>query len=344
MRIRIYCLVFIVGLLSLAWKDKMSAGERDQLSTSDQLDPKSWGSDHVGKEFPDYVTGDECLFCHRDIGKFWSSNRHQLTVRRVSTDDIELLSLPKNETAEVIADDVMFAIGHKRALRFLRRSDHYGKLDLLLATNTPSASSPPKQQHKKNSNPSPEWDTTKFGDQCAGCHATAVDSNTQAFSALSIDCIACHGAVDLNHTTKSSPVIFSKSKRGGREVISICGQCHLRGGKSKSSKRPYPNTFVAGDNLFRDYDVDLSVAAINGLPPAERHIFENTRDVAVSGWLQTTCLTCHEVHGQSSEKHQSLSNSKRCQTCHVSDSDYTELRDSFVRSQGTSGHNSVCEY
>ena len=32
----------------------------------EQLDPAAWGSDHVGKPVPEYVTGDECLFCHRD--------------------------------------------------------------------------------------------------------------------------------------------------------------------------------------------------------------------------------------------------------------------------------------
>ena len=37
---------------------------------------------HIGKALPDYVTGDECLFCHRrDIASGWKVNAHQLTLR-----------------------------------------------------------------------------------------------------------------------------------------------------------------------------------------------------------------------------------------------------------------------
>src|SRR5689334_7839434 len=30
-----------------------------------ELDPSAWGSDHVGKALPEFITSDECLFCHR---------------------------------------------------------------------------------------------------------------------------------------------------------------------------------------------------------------------------------------------------------------------------------------
>ena len=46
------------------------------------LDPAAWGSDHVGKPVPEYVDGNECLFCHRnDVGPAWSDNRHNRSVR-----------------------------------------------------------------------------------------------------------------------------------------------------------------------------------------------------------------------------------------------------------------------
>jgi hypothetical protein len=28
-------------------------------------DPAAWGTNHVGQPVPEYVHGDECLFCHR---------------------------------------------------------------------------------------------------------------------------------------------------------------------------------------------------------------------------------------------------------------------------------------
>jgi len=70
----------------------------------------------------------------------------------------------------------------------------------------------------------------------------------RTFSAFGHDCYVCHGAVDLNHTGDTRLMLLSKKRRDGPEVVaSICAQCHLRGGKSKSTGLPYPNQFVAGD-------------------------------------------------------------------------------------------------
>src|SRR5262245_18344071 len=47
-----------------------------------RLDPAGWGCDHVGKPVPEYTTGDDCLFCHREkVGPTWAANRHNLTIR-----------------------------------------------------------------------------------------------------------------------------------------------------------------------------------------------------------------------------------------------------------------------
>lgn len=147
----------------------------------------------------------------------------------------------------------------------------------------------------------------------------------------------------FGHTKDTKLVLLSKENREPREVASICGQCHLRGGKSKSSGLPFANTFVPGDNLFRDFEVDFSGNATWKRLPIDRHIFENTRDVVIFG-LKTTCLSCHDVHGQSTEKHQELNDAKNCSTCHVPGSDHSELTKSFLESCGSLAHNTVCDY
>jgi hypothetical protein len=263
-----------------------------------RVDPAAWGDDHVGKPLPAYVTGDECLFCHRETGATWSDNRHQLTTRPATSKDV------------AIAAGAQFVMGSQRLTRFLRRSKDYGKFDLH------SVSIVPETRELKH-NDTGMWNTKTFADRCAGCHATAVDSQTRAFSAVSLDCFVCHGDVDLGHTTDKGRVFLSAENRAPREIASICGQCHLRGGNSKSTELPYPNTFVAGDNLFRDFRVDFSDAAIEALPVADQHIYLNVRDVAVFEQTGTTCLTCHDVHGQSSGKHQQLADAAICSSCHV---------------------------
>ncbi len=314
-----------------------------QSSPPRQLDPAAWGADHVGKPMPDYVTGDECLFCHRDIGPTWPDNRHQLTVRPAATDDAAVAALLDLDSWKTAAKEVNFLMGDTRTIRFLKRSQAYGRLDLFSAKYLP-ASEEPNRAGAIAGSMSAHWDSKVFGEQCAGCHATAVDTETRAFSATSIDCFACHGSVDLAHTEDTTVVLLSKTNQEPREVISICGQCHLRGGRSRSSGLPYPNTFVAGDNLFRDFDVDLASDTISKRTPMDRHIFENARDVVIFGRVETTCLSCHDVHGQTSEKHQELNAARSCSTCHVPGSENTELSESFLKARGPLEHSHVCEY
>src|SRR5205085_5362444 len=99
-------------------------------------------------------------------------------------------------------------------------------------------------------------------------------------------------------------------------VTSICAQCHLRTGESKSSGLPYPNNFVAGDNLFRDFRVHLSAAVVEWLNPGDRHVQENVRDVVLLGRETVTCLSCHNVHQHSAQKHHRVADGAICLNCH----------------------------
>ena len=318
----------------------------DKSTKPRRVDPAAWGADHVGKPLPTYITGDECLFCHRKIGPAWGANRHQLTIRPAAADEPAIAMLSGLAKAKKAAGETRYLIGSKRITRYLKRSKDYGKLELLSTSYHPKGKlrgRDAKPGELRNSE-SPHWDKKTFGDRCAGCHATAVNTKTRAFSATSLDCFACHGDVTLKHTKDVSRVFLSSKSRNPRRIVSICGQCHLRGGKSKSTGLPYPNTFVAGDNLFRDFRIDFTSAAIRGLPAVDRHIFLNARDVAVFGRSGTTCLTCHDVHGQSSEKHQKLDSAAICASCHVPGTDNGELRPAVLRKNRLRSHSHVCDY
>ena len=99
-------------------------------------------------------------------------------------------------------------------------------------------------------------------------------------------------------------------------VTSICASCHVRFGKSKSSGLPYPTNFVAGDNLFKDFQVDFDGADDPKLNPADRHVLDNVRDVVLYGRQTMTCLSCHDVHAGSSKKHRDLPVEAICLHCH----------------------------
>jgi hypothetical protein len=230
--------------------------------------------DHVGKPMPDYLTGDQCLFCHRNVvGPTWEQEPHAWTIRPVGIAP-PVPQLPKDAT------HVIGSAQHFRALKLIG----YGKFAIL-------------------ANDGKTWEPDVFATQCAGCHTTGVDPTAHTFSAYAFDCYACHGDLTTDHTTKPEQAwLGAKHPPEPRKVVEICAQCHLRGGHSQSTGLPYPNNFVAGDDLFADFKVDLKREYDSSMNPGDRHAYTYTANVIERGSKQT-CLECHRVHGRPDLKH-----------------------------------------
>lgn len=287
------------------------------------LDPAAWGGSHVGQPAPIYEDGNTCLFCHRtSIGHGWQTNKHATTMRA-------FVDEPEAATLKEKADGAELVLGRTGRLRFLKPTKAYGTLALLDA-----AWSPAEKSWSGNS----AWSDGKFAAKCAGCHASAVDTAAKTFQTPSLDCHTCHGLAVPEHTQDGALMLLSAKGPTRPEVeISICGSCHLRGGKSKSSGLPYPNNFVPGDNLFKDYEFDLSDARIRSENPIDAHIVQNVRNVALFGRKNVSCGTCHEVHKESSKKHTKVAEQALCFTCHIQGKPMKTMR-RYER------HNATCEY
>jgi predicted CXXCH cytochrome family protein len=335
--VKVKLLVFFAataGLLIFSFDHRASGQEPAQ---NKQLDPKAWGGNHVGKPIPEYVQGDECLFCHRyDVGQTWQQNAHGITVRkREDAPDLSKMLEAQGSLAG-IAKQIEYFLGSRSRVRFLKENG-YGKFAIL---NTQAAMSEQGQARsfaRIIDGEKPAWDKEKFGARCAGCHATAVDAAAKTFSAFGLECYVCHGDVDVNHSKDTQLVLLSKKRRNDAKVItSLCAQCHLRGAKSRSTGLPYPNNFIAGDNLFQDLDVDWSRADDEKLNAGDRHVWRNARDVALYGNEAITCLSCHQVHGSSSLKHRRILRAPICSECHQSDG--------FKNVKRYAVHSDLCEY
>jgi cytochrome c554/c'-like protein len=290
---------------------RLSKRSKHALASFLLCSASAWAQqDHVGQPVPEYVHGDECLFCHRnDIGNGWQKNAHGTTVRQ--REDAPDLVKKLNPPAEV-----EFFLGSRHHVRFLKKSG-YGKSAIRSANG--------------------EWDKDKFADRCAGCHATGVDAKTRAFSAFGLDCYTCHGVVDLEHTADTAKMWLSKKRRDDvKAITSICAQCHLREGKSKSTGLPYPNNFVAGDNLFNDYQVDFKRVDDETLNAGDRHVLRNVRDVLVNN-SDVTCLSCHRLHANDTGKHRRVLTSVACQDCHNATGPKKAVKTYEV-------HSPLCEY
>jgi predicted CXXCH cytochrome family protein len=281
---------------------------------SQLLDPKAWGSDHVGQPIPQYMESGECLFCHRiGVGITWQGNKHNRAIREPEVDEPALTALRADPATKPLAEQVQLIMGDTRAQRFLKRAEAYGHLDLLSTGATMVKGRRPRLDNSEK----PHWDGATFAESCAGCHATAVDPETHAFSAISLDCYACHGDSPAEHANDTTMMPLAKARKDSAAVVtSICASCHVRFGKSRATGLPYPTNFVAGDNLFKDFEVDFSQADNPRLNPADRHVMENVRDVVLHGRETMTCLSCHDVHTGSSKRHRELANEQYCIHCH----------------------------
>ncbi len=312
-------LVAFVLLLALIGYFSGHRGAAAENAPRNQLDPAAWGSDHVGQPVPVYTEGGECLFCHRhQVGTTWGANKHNRTIRDADPAEPAMAALLDDDKTKALAADVQLLLGDTRAQRFLKRSERYGHADLLSV----KAEFGRGARARLKDTDAVQWDLEKFATQCAGCHATAVDPESQSFATVSLDCYACHGDAPVDHATDTALMPLARERRDSPAVVSsICGSCHIRFGKSRSTGLPYPANFVAGDNLFKDFEVDWSVldetTDAKRLNPADAHVMDNLREVVLYGNEQMTCLTCHDVHKGASAKHRELPATQYCQHCHT---------------------------
>ena len=303
-------------------------------AAAQQLDPATWGSDHVGKPAPDLYGGDECLFCHRaTVGAVWQNDPHFRAMRdKFQGGKLapEIDALRTRTPYKKAAADVDFVLGHKRAVRFLRRNDR-GGFDLfsevLLNPKEPRVEAPSQAA----------WDTQKFAAKCIGCHTTGVDPVSLRPFETFVGCEACHGPYDERHTGGTVFMRFAKkAKETPQMIASACGSCHLRGGQSRSTGRPFANNFVAGDNLFKDYAFDFSRADDANLNAMDAHVQQNVRDVVLLGRDNLTCLSCHKLHSTGSTLHRRQPKTDYCYVCHQ--------REPFKALKPYEVHSRVCEY
>jgi hypothetical protein len=325
----------IAALFVISFDGQASQQDSSQNKTEQQpIDPKAWGGNHAGKPLPEYVQGDECLFCHRyDVGVTWQKNAHGIAVRQ-REDAPEMAKMVEDQPQlAAVAKQVEFFMGSRHRVRFLKK-EGYGKFAIL---NAQAALGDGKQSAKIIDGEKPAWDKEKFAVRCAGCHTTGVDSAKKTFTAFGLDCYTCHGDVNVDHSNDTSLVLLSKKQRKDAKVItSLCAQCHLRGTRSRSTGLPYANNFIAGDNLFQDLEIDWAKADDEKMNVGDRHIWRNARDVALYGNETITCLSCHQIHGNSSFKHRRVLRAGICSECHEGEG-FKSVKRYLV-------HSDLCEY
>ncbi|MCH2368787.1 MAG: hypothetical protein MK554_16430 [Planctomycetes bacterium] len=142
---------------------------------SKEAKPPPAGGEPVAS-IPEYMSGDESLFCHREkVGVSWQGNAHRSTVREAAAGDPALLALASSTKKN--PGNVDFLLGGKRLTRFLKKGE-YGRLDLLSTAWTPNGATDKGMLVETGNR---HWDSRKFSRDCGGCHSTGFDSSSLRF-------------------------------------------------------------------------------------------------------------------------------------------------------------------
>src|SRR5579859_6362102 len=115
----VWTVCLAIGVLR-AGPGPTQAGGTDRSAASAQSSSGSQWGDHTNAPLPEYVTGEECLFCHRDDwGNRWAKNYHQRTVRPADADAPAMKALAAEPATKHFVSDAAFLLGTRREVRFL---------------------------------------------------------------------------------------------------------------------------------------------------------------------------------------------------------------------------------
>jgi predicted CXXCH cytochrome family protein len=167
--------------------------------------------------------------------------------------------------------------------------------------------------------PSPDFDRL-IDSTCLFCHAdnaTFLGSDGRRFSGVAlkpIGCDRCHGPGQDHARQPSAKNIVNPAKLTPRARSSICEQCHLEGETRLLNPGKTWQDFHPGDELER--------TAVTYLLTQNNHevkAVEQAEQLALSKCARSSggklwCGTCHNPHGQASDRQREIRDV--CRSCH----------------------------
>jgi len=262
-----------------------------------------------------YFGSATCRGCHPNIYQEWKGSSHHKTVREPGDREREMLA--SNIFCAAYEPD--WVLGGTHHLRFLVDGEN--------AEGEPRTYVLPCSLNKGTGqwellNPG-DWDTLEWETRCQACHVTALRAPSFEFVEQGVGCESCHGpgSRHAGFADKGAMLAFGSSEKsaGVRAETMVCASCHLQGGASKATGRPYPHNYSAGDPLFDDLVFDWSVLEGAETNPIDEHQKVLIKRVHVDGNTDLACTSCHGFHDMTHDKHQALARESYCFTCHLPD-------------------------
>lgn len=225
-----------------------------------------------------YVGTDACKNCHPAVYNKLQNSIHQKMIRDASVAGNVHGNLSDPKAPKM--SEITYVIGG------WYKEESYIKKD----GNTYSVTRyewNPINQHYANDKSVRNWLV-----QCAGCHTTGYNTQTQTFKELNIGCEACHGPGSEHITSgDKSEIVIDRSSEG-------CGYCHIRATQVGGDYN-FPVGYVLGKPDTLKYVPEPYNNSASFFPDqtTKRHR-EQYLDVRTSKHYtaNVTCVSCHSPH------------------------------------------------
>lgn len=225
-----------------------------------------------------YVGKDACKSCHATEFNKIQNSIHQKMIRDASVPGNVHGNLSDPKAPKL--SEITYVIGgwYKEESYIKKDGNNY---------NVTKYEWDPIKQHYANDKSIRNWLV-----QCAGCHTTGYNTQTQTFKELNIGCEACHGPGSKHVTSKNkSDIVIDKSSEG-------CGYCHIRA-TQVGGQYNFPVGYVLGKPETLQYNPEPYTNNASFFPDktTKRHR-EQYLDVKTSKHYTagTTCVSCHSPH------------------------------------------------
>ncbi len=273
-----------------------------------------------------------CVGCHDDAHASWEKTWMARTVRPPVKEELQLI-----ENSILCGGiPVDYVLGGRINLRYLQKRDG----DIVFLPCEYDTNAKEIKAFRVN-----DWPNFSFVDRCAACHTTNFNTADKTWTELGVGCESCHGPASRHGDFTSADRMVQYGEISAVEEGMICSSCHLQGGFSKKSERRFPENYIAGMDLFAIYSfpwesLDAATDATAAGQPAPNPIDVHQKILMkrnLDGESELRCTSCHEVHQESDEKHQSLPKEDFCYQCHTNENGEFGLKDYVVECP-------VCEF
>ncbi len=194
-----------------------------------------------------YTTSEGCKECHPEIYRQWEMTSHAKMLRDARKTPSAILADNFSEDIPFTKDDIEFTLGSHWIQKYLTRID--GDLYIL-----------PRFWNIVENDWEPysiwNWRNRPYSHHCNWCHSVGYDTGTKTYVEESIGCEACHGPGKRHAESGEAEDIVNPAKLPKMEADMICEACHTDGKDRRSKTYPFPDGYVAGDDL-REYYTDF---------------------------------------------------------------------------------------